>query len=257
MGLMDGKTVVIFGVANKRSIAWGITRALVDAGAKVALNYQNDRMRDAVEKLADELPERPWLAACDVTKEDEVTAFFAGLKQEFGALDGLVHSVAFARREELGGEFQNTSWEGYALAQQISAYSLIPLARHAAPLMEGRNGAIVCLTYFGAERVVEGYNVMGVAKAALEANTRYLAANLGPRGVRVNAISAGPVKTVSAMGISGFSQILEHVEKRSPLRRNVTQEDVGKSALFLLSDLASGVTGQTLHVDSGFSILGV
>ena len=188
MGLMDGKVVAIFGVANKRSIAWGITRALVDAGAKVALNYQNERMQDAVDKLVDELPERPWSAACDVTVDGEVEAFFDGVKREFGALDGLVHSVAFAKREELGGSFRETSWEGYQLAQQVSAYSLIPLSRNAAPLMEGRDGSIVCMTYYGADKVVDGYNVMGVAKAALEANTRYLAADLGPLGVRVNAI---------------------------------------------------------------------
>jgi enoyl-[acyl-carrier protein] reductase I len=257
MGLMDGKVVVIFGVANKRSIAWGITRVLVEAGAKVALNYQNDRMKDSVEKLVEELPTRPWMAACDVTREDELAAFFTGIQQEFGQIDGLVHSVAFAPKEELSGEFQNTSWDGYQLAHRISAYSLIPMCKLAAPLMEGRQGSVVSLTYIGSERVVEGYNLMGIAKAALESNTRYLAANLGPQGIRVNAISAGPVKTVSAMGIGGFANMLDHVELRSPLRRNVTQEDVGKTALFLLSELASGVTGQIIHVDSGYSILGV
>ena len=257
MGIMDGKVVAIFGVANKRSIAWGITKALVEQGAKVALNYQNERMGKSVHELCAELPEKPFTAPCDVTDDAQVAAFFDGVKAEFGHLDGLVHCIAFAKREELGGAFSDTSWDGYALAQQISAYSLIPLAKHGAALMEGREGSIVCLSYYGADKVVDGYNVMGVAKAALEANTRYLAADLGPKGVRVNAVSAGPIKTVSAMGVSGFSGILDTVEQRAPLRRNVTQEDVGKAATFLLSDMASGVTGQTLYVDSGFSILGV
>lgn len=257
MGLMDGKVVVVIGVANKRSIAWGITKACADAGAKIALNYQNERMAEPVQKLAEELAETPFLAPCDVTVPGDLERFFERLRERFGAIDGLVHSIATAKREELGGNFRDTSWEGYALSQQVSAYSLIPMSRLAAPLMEGRQGSIVCLTYYGAEKVVDGYNVMGVAKAALEANTRYLAADLGPADIRVNAISAGPIKTVSAMGVSGFSGILDSVEQKAPLRRNVTQEDVGKAALFLLSDLASGVTGQTLYVDSGYSILGI
>ncbi len=257
MGIMDGKTVAIFGVANKRSIAWGITNALLEQGARVVLNYQNERMGEAVAKLVEELPEKPWMAPCDVTDESQIEAFFGKLKDEVGPIDGVVHSVAFAKREELGGEFHNTSWDGYALAQHVSAYSLIPLAKHAAPLMEGRNGSIVCLSYYGAEKVIQGYNVMGVAKAALEANTRYLAASLGEQQIRVNAVSAGPIKTVSAMGVSGFGDILGEVEKRAPLRRNVTQEEVGKASTFLLSDLASGVTGQTLYVDCGISILGL
>ncbi|MGE0142422.1 MAG: enoyl-ACP reductase [Planctomycetota bacterium] len=257
MGLMDGKVVVVIGVANKRSIAWGITKACADAGAKIALNYQNERMAEPVQKLAEELREAPFLAPCDVTVQGDLERFFEKLRERFGAIDGLVHSIATAKREELGGAFRDTSWEGYALSQQVSAYSLIPMSRLAAPLMEGRHGSIVCLTYYGAEKVVDGYNVMGVAKAALEANTRYLAADLGPADIRVNAISAGPIKTVSAMGVSGFSGILDSVEQKAPLRRNVTQEDVGKAALFLLSDLASGVTGQTLYVDSGYSILGI
>lgn len=257
MGLMDGKVVVVVGVANKRSIAWGITKACADAGARIALNFQNERMADSVRKLADELGEKPLLAPCDVTVPGDLERFFEVLATEFGHIDGLVHSIATAKREELGGAFRDTSWEGYALSQQVSAYSLIPMARLAAPLMEGRDGSIVCLTYYGAEKVVDGYNVMGVSKAALEANTRYLAADLGPQGIRVNAISAGPIKTVSAMGVSGFGSILDSVEKKAPLRRNVTQEEVGKAAMFLLSDLASGVTGQTLYVDSGYSILGV
>jgi len=253
---MEGKNAVIIGVANKRSIAWGIARALADAGAKLALNYQNERMESAVRKLAEELPQIVHLAPCDVTDEEQVRSFFDGVRGSLGSVDALVHSVAFAKREELGGNFSDTSWDGYQLAQQVSAYSLIPLARAAAPLMEGREGAIVSLTYYGSEKVVPNYNVMGVAKAALEACTRYLAADLGPRGVRVNAISAGPIKTVSAMGVSDFASLLEAIAEKSPLRRNVTQDDVGQAALFLLSSMARGVTGQTVYVDAGYSIMG-
>ncbi len=257
MQFMKDKVVVIFGVANKRSIAWGITKALSDAGATLALNYQNDRMGEAVAKLAEDLPEKPYMAACDVTSEEELATYFDGIQREFGQVDGMVHSIATAKREELGGEFVDTSWDGYALSQQVSAYSLISMARHARPLMKDRDASIVCLSYYGAEKVVDGYNVMGVAKSALESNTRYLAANLGPEGIRVNAVSAGPIKTVSAMGVSGFSSILDSVAAKAPLRRNVTQDEVGSAAAFLLSDMARGITGQTIYVDSGFSIIGV
>ncbi|MEO0478104.1 MAG: enoyl-ACP reductase [Planctomycetota bacterium] len=257
MGLMDDKVVAVFGIANKRSIAWGIAKQLAAHGAKLALNYQNDRMKDSIEKLVPELGQEPWMAPCDVTDEGQIDAFFAGLKEQFGHLDGMVHSIAFAKRDELGGRFRDTTRDGFQLAQDISAYSLIPLAKKSAELMEGRDGSIICLTYYGSERVVDGYNVMGVAKASLESSTRYLAADLGPDGIRVNAISAGPLKTVSAMGISGFSNILEQVEAKAPMRRNVTTDDVGKSGLFLLSDLASGVSGQVLYVDCGYSVLGV
>ncbi len=256
MGLMDGKTAAIFGVANKRSIAWGIAKALSREGARLALNYQNERMEAPVRKLAAELPNSPFLASCDVTVPDEVESFFAALGKEVGPLDSLVHCIAFAKREELGGEFLETSWEGYQLAQHVSAYSLVSLARQAAPLMEGRGGGIVCLTYYGSVKVVPNYNVMGVAKAALEATTRYLASDLGPKGIRVNAISAGPIKTVSAMGVADFGGLLKSLAEKSPLRRNVTQDDVGNAAAFLLSDLAAGVTGQTLYVDAGYSIMG-
>jgi len=258
MGLMEGKTVAVFGVANKRSIAWGITKVLAREGARIVLAYQNERMGKSVEGLVGELPERPYMAACDVTDEGEVDGFFEQVREGVGPIDGLVHSIATARREELGGAFRDTSWDGYALSQQVSAYSLIALARRAAPMMAERGGgSILSMTYLGAERAIEGYNVMGVAKAALEANTRYLAADLGPEKIRVNAVSAGPIKTVSAMGVAGFKSILGQVEERAPLRRNVTQEDVGHAALFLLSDLGAAVTGQTLYVDSGYSILGV
>ncbi|MBL8723534.1 MAG: enoyl-ACP reductase [Planctomycetes bacterium] len=257
MGLMTGKNVVIFGIANKRSIAWGIAQALHREGARLALNYQNERMEEPVRKLAAELPGNTFLAPCDVTVPGDIDRFFDRLGKEFGPLDGLVHSIAFAKREELGGNFVDTSWDGYALAQQVSAWSLIALCKGAAPLMAGRDASVVCLSYYGAEKVVTNYNVMGVAKAALEANTRYLANDLGPKGVRVNAISAGPIKTVSAMGVADFGSLLDTMAQKSPLRRNVDQADVGNAALFLLSGLAHGVTGQTLYVDAGYSIMGV
>lgn len=256
MGMLSDKTVAIFGVANKRSIAWGITQVAAREGARIVLGYQNERMGKAVEKLIEELPTAPLLVECDVTDDASLERSFQTIESECGHLDGLVHSIATAKREELGGNFRDTSWEGYALAQQVSAYSLISLSRAALPLMAGRDASVICMSYYGAERVVDGYNVMGVAKAALEANTRYLANDLGPDGVRVNAISAGPIKTVSAMGVSGFKSILDTVVERSPLRRNVTQEDVGNTALFLLSDLGRAITGQTIYVDSGYSILG-
>jgi len=256
MGLMSGKNVVIFGIANKRSIAWGIAQALHREGARLALNYQNDRMEESVRKLAADLPGDTFLAPCDVTVAGDIDRFFARLGKEFGALDGLVHSIAFAKREELGGNFVDTSWEGYQLAQHVSAWSLIGLAKGAVPLMEGRDAGIVCLSYYGAEKVVPNYNVMGVAKAALEASTRYLANDVGPRGVRVNAISAGPIKTVSAMGVADFGSLLDSMAQKSPLRRNVDQADVGNVALFLLSSLARGITGQTIYVDAGYSIMG-
>jgi enoyl-[acyl-carrier protein] reductase I len=257
MGLMSGKNVVIFGVANKRSIAWGIAQALHREGARLALNYQNERMEESVRKLAVELPGDTFMAPCDVTVAGDIDRFFARLAKEFGPLDGLVHSIAFAKREELGGNFTDTSWEGYSLAQQVSAWSLIGLVKGALPLMEGREAGVVCLSYYGAEKVVQNYNVMGVAKAALESSTRYLANDVGPRGVRVNAISAGPIKTVSAMGVADFGSLLDNMAQKAPLRRNVDQGDVGNTAAFLLSNLARGITGQTIYVDAGYSILGV
>jgi enoyl-[acyl-carrier protein] reductase I len=256
MGLMSGKNVVIFGIANKRSIAWGIAQALHREGARLALNFQNDRMEEPVRKLAAELPGDTFLAPCDVTVPGDIDRFFERVGKEFGQLDGLVHSIAFAKREELGGHFVDTSWDGYQLAQQVSAWSLIGLAKGAMPLMEGREAGIVCLSYYGAEKVVPNYNVMGIAKAALEASTRYLANDLGPRGVRVNAISAGPIKTVSAMGVGDFGTLLDSMAQKAPLRRNVDQADVGNTALFLLSGLSRGVTGQTIYVDAGYSIMG-
>ena len=255
MGLMDGKTAVIFGVANKRSIAWGITKALLREGARVALNFQNERMEAGVRKLAVALPEDTFVSQCDVTRQEEIERFFAALGENVDGVDALVHCVAFAKREELGGRYIDTSEDGYQLAQQVSAYSLVALSKAAEPMMEGRDAAILALSYLGAVRVVPAYNVMGVAKAALEASVRYLCADLGPGGTRVNAISAGPIKTLSAMGVSGFGDILKEIETRAPLRRNVTQEDVGNTAVFLLSQMSRSITGQVLYVDSGVSIM--
>lgn len=257
MGLMTGKNVVIFGVANKRSIAWGIAKALHREGAKLAFAYQNDRMGESVKKLATEFEELPFMAPCDVAVEGDIDRFYETLGKEWDAIDGIVHSIAFAKREELGGNFVDTSWEGYALAQQVSAWSLIGLVKGALPMMEGRDASVVCLSYYGAEKVVTNYNVMGVAKAALEASTRYLANDVGPKGVRVNAISAGPIKTVSAMGVGDFGTLLAAMAEKAPLRRNVNQGDVGNTAAFLMSPLSSGITGQVIYVDAGYSILGV
>jgi enoyl-[acyl-carrier protein] reductase I len=257
MGLMTGKNVVIFGVANKRSIAWGIAEALQREGAKLAFAYQNDRMGEAVKKLAAGMSEAPFMAPCDVTVDGDIERFYESLGKEWDGIDGIVHSIAFAKREELGGNFVDTSWEGYALAQQVSAWSLIGLVKGALPMMEGRDASVICLSYYGAEKVVTNYNVMGVAKAALESSTRYLANDVGPHGVRVNAISAGPIKTVSAMGVGDFGTLLDSMAQKAPMRRNVDQKDVGNTAAFLLSPMSSGITGQVIYVDAGYSILGI
>ncbi len=255
MGLLDGKKGIVFGVANERSIAWAIARALKEEGAELAFTYASEVLESRVRPLARSIGSS-MVMPCDVTKDEEIDAVFDEIKKEWKGLDMLVHSLAFASKEELKGEFLNTSRDGFRLAMDVSAYSLVALARRAAPLMEGRDGAIMTMTYYGAEKVVKNYNVMGVAKAALEASMRYLSADLGPKGVRVNAVSAGPIKTLAAMGISGFKEILSHVEEKAPLRRNVTQEDVAKTALYLLSDLSSGVTGEIIYVDSGYNIMG-
>jgi len=256
MGLLEGRKGVIFGVANERSIAWAIAQALHKEGMELAFTYVGEALESRVRPLAESLGSKIILP-CDVTVDGQIDAVFDTLKKEWGGLDSLVHSLAFAKKEELKGEFLTTSREGFALAMDVSAYSLVALARGAAPLMEGRAGSIVSLTYYGSQKVVANYNVMGVAKAALEVSSMYLAADLGPKGIRINAISAGPIKTLAAMGISGFKQILDVVEARSPLRRNVTQEDVAKTAVYLLSDLSSGVTGETIYVDAGYSIMGL
>jgi enoyl-[acyl-carrier protein] reductase I len=252
-----GKLGLIVGVANKRSIAWAIAQATAQRGARLALTYQG-RFEENVNELSAGLPSSPLILACDVTSDPEIDAVFARLDQEFGGLDFVVHAAAFARKEELSAPFSNTTREGFRLAMDISAYSLIALARAAAPLMEKRGGgSIVTLSYLGSERVFPNYNVMGVAKAALEANVRYLAADLGPRNIRVNAVSAGPIKTISAMGIGGFSSILGVYRDRAPLRRNIETSEVGEAAAFLLSDAARGITGEVLMVDAGFHITGM
>jgi len=256
MGMLEGRKGVIFGVANERSIAWAIAQALHKEGMELAFTYAGEALESRVRPLAASLGSEIILP-CDVTNDSQIEAVFATLKEKWGSLDSLVHSLAFAKKEELKGEFLATSREGFALAMDVSAYSLVALAKAAAPLMEGRGGSIVALTYHGSQKVVSNYNVMGVAKAALEASAMYLAADLGPKGIRINSISAGPIKTLAAMGISGFKSILDQVELKAPLRRNVTQEDVARTALYLLSELSSGVTGEIIYVDSGYSIMGL
>jgi enoyl-[acyl-carrier protein] reductase I len=255
--LLEGKLGVVLGVANRRSLAWGIAEAAAREGARLALTYQGERLESNVRELAATLGSRTLVLPCDVTRDEELDALAEGLRREFGALDFLVHAVAFARREELDGRFVETSRAGYLLAQDVSAYSLTAAARRLAPLMEGRQGAILTLSYLGGERVVPNYNVMGVAKAALEMSVRYLAADLGPRGVRVNAISAGPVRTLAASGVHGLSKMLEYHRSYAPLRKNTDQDEVADAALFLLSHLSRGVTGEVLHVDNGFHVLGM
>ncbi|MCG6919666.1 MAG: enoyl-ACP reductase [Acidobacteria bacterium] len=254
--LLDGKRGLVLGVANKRSIAWGIAQSAHRAGARLALTYQGERLEKNVRQLAEGLRD-PLLLPCDVSRDEDLRGVVQRVGAEFGSLDFVVHAVAFALREELDGEFLGTSREGYRVAQDISSYSLTALARETAPLMEGRGGSIVTLSYLGGERVVPHYNVMGVAKAALEMSVRYLSADLGPRGIRVNAISAGPIKTLAASGVHGLSKMLEYHRTHAPLRKNTEQEEVGDAALFLLSPLSRGITGEVIHVDGGFHVMGM
>ncbi|PYT17177.1 MAG: NADH-specific enoyl-ACP reductase [Acidobacteria bacterium] len=253
--LLDGKKGLIVGVANKRSIAWSIAETLHREGARLAFNYQGERLEENVRSLAAELPGSV-VHPCDVTKEDEIDGLFAKVKQEFGRLDVLVHCVAFARKEDLEGEFLATTRDGFRLALEVSAYSLTALARAAAPLMEG-GGSIVALTYLGSEKVVPGYNIMGVAKAALEASVRYLAHDPGKRNIRVNGISSGPISTLAARGVPGFTRMLQIVRERSPLPRNTEPAEVGDTALFLCSALSRGITGEVIFVDNGYHIMGM
>jgi enoyl-[acyl-carrier protein] reductase I len=254
--LLEGKHGLVLGVANKRSLAWGIAQAAHREGARLALTFQGERLEKNVRELAEGLRD-PLLLPCDVTRDEDLAAVADAVRREFSGLDFVVHAVAFALREELDGEFLNTSREGYRVAQDVSSYSLTALARATAPLMEGRGGSLVTLTYLGGERVVPHYNVMGVAKAALEMSVRYLAADLGPKGIRVNAISAGPVKTLAAAGVHGLSKMLEYHRTHAPLRKNTEQEEVGDAALFLVSPLARGITGEVIHVDGGFHVMGM
>jgi enoyl-[acyl-carrier protein] reductase I len=253
--LLAGKTALVMGVANRWSIATAIAKALHAHGARLALTYEGDRTKDEVEKLARELGNGLALR-CDVSKDDSIAALRAVLESEYKMLDAVVHSLAFARKEELAGKFHATTREGFNLALDISAYSLVALTRELEPIIAG-GGSVMAMTYLGSMRAVPNYNVMGVAKAALEASVRYLAVDVGERGIRVNAISAGPIKTASARAVSGFTSILGEVGQRAPLRRNAVAEDVANIAVFLTSDLSSAVTGQVLYVDAGYSILGI
>jgi enoyl-[acyl-carrier protein] reductase I len=253
MGFLAGKRVLITGLLSNRSIAYGIAKAVSREGAELAFTYQNDRFKGRVTDMAAEFGST--LAfPCDVAIDSEIDALFAALGRNWKGLDGLVHAIAFAPREAIAGDFADgASREGFRIAHDISAYSFAALAKAALPLMHQRNAALLTLTYLGAERVVPNYNMMGLAKASLEASVRYLASSLGPKGIRVNAISAGPIKTLAASGISGFGRILKYVEENSPLRRNVTIDDVGNVAAFLMSDLAAAITGEIVHVDGGFN----
>ncbi len=257
MGILPGKRALIVGVATERSIAWGIAEAMHAQGAELAFSYANDKFRERVEPLAASIGSK-LLMPLDVQLDDQIDAAFARLQREWGTLDILVHAVAFAPREALSGSFTaNTSREAFRIAHDVSSYSFTALARGAAPLMAGRAGALLTLSYLGAERSLPNYNVMGLAKASLEANVRFLAADLGPQNIRVNAISAGPIKTLAAAGIGGFRKILAHVAQAAPLRRNVTTQDVGNAAAFLCSDMAAGITGEIVYVDNGYSSVGM
>lgn len=255
MGLLDGKVALIFGVANKNSIAWGITQKFHEQGATIALSYGAEVLEKRVKPLAEEIG-CDFVELCDATKDEELDAVFENVREKYGRIDILVHSIAFAPREDLGGRFVNVSRAGFMVALDASAYSLIAMAKRAEPLM-AEGGSIMSLTYYAAEKVMPKYHVMAVAKAALEIITKYLANDMGPKGIRVNAISAGPIKTLAAAGVPGIRMMLKYSEKTAPLRKLVSQEEVGNAALFLASDLGSAVTGEIMHVDAGFNVLGM
>lgn len=254
--LFEGKRVLVFGVANERSLAWGISRAMRERGARLGFTYLNESLERRVRPLAERVG-ADLVLPCDATEASQIENVFAEVEREWGGLDVLIHSIAFADRGDLAGRFVDTSRDGFLMALEVSAYTLVSLTRAAAPMLSESNGNVITMTYYGAEKAVPGYNVMGVAKAALEACVRYLAADLGPDGVRVNAISAGPVKTLAAAGIHGFRDMLKFAEAKAPLRRNVTQDEIAGAALFLCSELGSGVTGEVLHVDAGYGTLGM
>ncbi|GAB0148641.1 enoyl-ACP reductase [Marichromatium gracile] len=257
MGFLEGKKILITGVASNRSIAWGCAEAMHRQGAELAFTYQNDKLKSRVTDMAAKCGS-DLVLPLDVSRDEDIDALFAALGEQWDGLDGIVHSIAFAPREQLEGEYVDAvTREGFNTAHEISAYSFAALAKGGRAMMEGRNGALLTMSYLGAVRAVPNYNVMGVAKASLEANVRYLAASLGPRGTRVNAVSAGPIRTLAAAGISDFRDMLKQVEERTPMRRNVTIEEVGNAAAFLCSDLASGITGDVLYVDTGYHILGL
>src|SRR4051794_22546819 len=256
MSSLAGKTGIVFGVANKRSIAWAIAQSWHKAGAKLAFTYQGERLKENVEELAGTFGKDTLLMPCDVTKDDEISRVFGDVGQQFGKLDLMLHSVAFAPKDALEGDFVNTSREAFRIAHDVSAYSLVALSRAAAPLMRD-GGSIIAMTYYGSEKVVPHYNVMGVAKAALEASTRYLAYDLGPKKIRVNCISAGPVQTLAARGISGFTAMLKHYQERAPLKRSCEPTELGATGVFLASDGAAAITGQVIYVDGGYQIMGM
>lgn len=256
MGLLKGKKALIFGVANDKSIAWAIAESFRQQGAEVALAYANEAVAKRVIPLAESIG-AAFTVPCDVRNDDDIKAVMAEVGKKWGSLDILVHSIAFANKDELKGSFLNTTREGFAIALDISAYSLIALSREAMPLLNKADGSILALTYYGGQKVFPSYNVMGVAKAALEMSVRYLAEAVGPEGVRVNAISAGPLRTLASAGVGGFNQIAGHVASKAPLRRNITQEEVAGAAVYLSSDLARGVTGEIHFVDSGYNIIGL
>jgi len=253
---MKGKRALIFGVANDHSIAWAIARAMHREGAELAFTYPNEAIEKRVRPLAESLGVNLVLP-CDVGRDEDIRTVFENLRQSWSEIDVVVHAVAFAQRDDLKGRFVETSRQGFQVALDISAYSLVAIARQAEPLLEARKGSLLTLTYFGAEKVIANYNVMGVAKAALEACVRYLAFDLGPKGIRVNAISAGPLRTLSAAGIAGFKSMLHHHEERSPLKRTMSADEVAGTALYLCSELASAVTGEVVHVDCGYNIVGM
>jgi enoyl-[acyl-carrier protein] reductase I len=253
---LAGKTGVVFGVANKRSIAWAIARAWAAAGARLIFNYQGERLKENVEDLVGEFGEGTPLFPCDVSKDEEISGFFDQVKKHTDRLDLMLHSVAFAPKESLEGDFLSTTREAFRVAHEISAYSLVGLAREAAPMMSN-GGSILAMTYYGAKKVVPHYNVMGVAKASLEASTRYLAYDLGPKKIRVNCISAGPVNTLAARGISGFMSMLKHYQERAPLKRSCDPAELGETGVFLASDGAAAITGQVIYVDGGYQIMGM
>ena len=252
---LQGRTAVVFGVANKRSIAWAIAQQMQQAGAQLAITYQNERLKQEAADLIADLPNAQAFQ-CDVSRDEEIAQLFAQLKERYGKLDALVHSIAYAPAEDLKGDFTDTSRDGFRIALDTSAYSLVALARAARPLMT-EGGSIMTLTYYGSLRVIPRYNIMGVAKAALEASVRYLAYDLGKNNIRVNAISAGPLKTLASRGISGFGDMLKEQAERAPLKRNVDVNEVATTAVFLASDAGSGITGETLYVDCGYNIMGV
>ena len=256
MSLLTGKTGIVFGVANKRSIAWAIAQAWAREGAKLAFTYQGERLKDNVEELAGTFGADTLILPCDVTKDEDIARVFSEVGAKFGKLNLLLHSVAFAPKEALEGDFVNTSREAFRVAHDVSAYSLVALARGAASLMTD-GGSIVAMSYYGAEKVVPHYNVMGVAKASLEASTRYLAYDLGPKKIRVNCISAGPVQTLAARGIAGFGDMMKHYELHAPLKRSCSTEELGASGVFLASDGAAAITGQVIYVDGGYQIMGM